>query len=333
MSGNQNANNDLAVNSPPDDAIASISFSPTSNLFVAGSWNKQVRCWDVAQNGQTTPKAYIDHKAPVLCTAWSPDGSRVFSGSCDTTAKMWVLGTNQSGVIAQHAAPIKEIFYSAELNFVVTGSWDKTVKYWDPRTPTQAKATVQLPERCYAMDVKGQLVVVGTADRHVVVYDIRKPTVPFRTMQSPLKFQSRCLAAFPDASGFALGSIEGRVAIQHVEEKNSAKNFAFKCHRHSNEVYAVNSIAFHPRYGTFATAGSDGVYTFWDKDSKQRLKLFNRMDQSITCSAFNRDGSIYAYAVCYDWSKGIEYYDKRKPNSIYLHAVQDGEIVPRKKSR
>lgn len=63
-------------------------------------------------------------------------------------------------------------------------------------------------------------------------------------------------------------------------------------------MYAVNNICFHPRYGTFATAGSDGVYTFWDKDSKQRLKLFNRMDQSITSASFNRDGNIYAYAVC-----------------------------------
>ena len=36
------------------------------------------------------------------------------------------------------------------------------------------------------------------------------------------------------------------------------------------------------RYGlgqvhhTFATAGSDGAFNFWDKDSKQRLKVFSR---------------------------------------------------------
>ena len=27
------------------------------------------------------------------------------------------------------------------------------------------------------------------------------------------------------------------------------------------------------RYGTFVTAGSDGAFNFWDKDSKQRLKV------------------------------------------------------------
>lgn len=28
-------------------------------------------------------------------------------------------------------------------------------------------------------------------------------------------------------------------------------------------------------HGTFATAGSDGAFNFWDKDSKQRLKVFS----------------------------------------------------------
>nr|GMC83282.1 Protein RAE1 [Ipomoea batatas] len=26
-------------------------------------------------------------------------------------------------------------------------------------------------------------------------------------------------------------------------------------------------------HGTFATSGSDGAFNFWDKDSKQRLKV------------------------------------------------------------
>lgn len=91
---------------------------------------------------------------------------------------------------------------------------------------------------------------------------------------------------------------------------------------------AVNSLAFH-RYGTFATAGSDGAYTFWDKDSKQRLKHFHRNPNPISAASFNRDGTIYAYAVSYDWSKGHEYYDKSKPNKIYLHAVNDSEIKQR----
>lgn len=44
-----------------------------------------------------------------------------------------------------------------------------------------------------------------------------------------------------------VGSIEGRVAVHHVEDALQGKNFTFKCHRDGNDIYSVNSIAFHPQ--------------------------------------------------------------------------------------
>lgn len=38
-------------------------------------------------------------------------------------------------------------------------------------------------------------------------------------MASPLKWQTRVVACFPSANGFAVGSVEGRVAIQYIDEK------------------------------------------------------------------------------------------------------------------
>lgn len=253
----------------------------------------------------------------------------VYSGSCDKTAKAWHLASNKSITIAKHEAPIKEIFYIPDPAMVVTGSWDKTVKFWDPRTPAAPKGSLTMPERVYTMDVRFPLMVVGTAERHIHVYDVRKPQRPYKEMQSLLKMQTRTVATFLDMSGFAVGSIEGRVAIQHIDDKNKDKNFTFKCHRqgHDNkELFAVNSIAFHPKYGTFATVGSDGVCYYWDKDSKQQLKRFERYDAPITCGQFNRDGSIYAFAVNYDWSRGAEAAKQYKPPQIMLHAVKDKEI-------
>lgn len=53
-------------------------------------------------------------------------------------------------------------------------------------------------------------------------------------------------------------------------------------------MYAVNSMSFHPQFGTFVTAGSDGAYNFWDKDSKQRLKAMAKCSMPIPCGDFNR---------------------------------------------
>ena len=59
-------------------------------------------------------------------------------------------------------------------------------------------------------------------------------------MESPLKYQHRCISIFRDKkstpTGFALGSVEGRVAIQYVNTTNPKDNFTFKCHRSNGAV-------------------------------------------------------------------------------------------------
>ena len=46
-----------------------------------------------------------------------------------------------------------------------------------------------------------------------------------------------------------------------------SKNFVFKCHRDGSNVHSVNSIDFH-HYGSFCTAGSDGTFSWWDKEAR-----------------------------------------------------------------
>ena len=317
--------------SAASDGISDLSFSPTANFLVASSWSGQVLCWDVQSNGQAIPKAAINMEKPVLTTAWSGDGSAVFAGGCDNTVKMWNLGTNQQQQVAQHDAPVRHCSFIPQMNMLVTGSWDKTLKYWDLRSPNPVH-TQQLPERVYALDCMHPLLVVGTANREILVFNLQQPQQVFKQLNSPLKYQTRCISCFPDATGYLIGSVEGRVAVHHVDDSLQSKNFTFKCHRDGSDVYAVNSISFHPQFHTFSTAGSDGAYNFWDKDSKQRLKAFSKSVAPIPCGTFNRDGSIYAYAVSYDWSRGAgEHNPATAKNYILLHAPVESEVKGRQR--
>ena len=95
---------DIEVASSPDDSIGCLSFSPPTlpgNFLIAGSWANDVHCWEVKDSGQTIPKAQQMHLGPVLDVCWSDDGSKVFTASCDKTAKMWDLNSNQAIQIAQ----------------------------------------------------------------------------------------------------------------------------------------------------------------------------------------------------------------------------------------
>lgn len=111
-------------------------------------------------------------------------------------------------------------------------------------------------------------------------------------------------------------------------------NFSFKCHRdpvvnNVVNVHAVNDISFHPVHGTFSTAGSDGTFHFWDKDAKHRLKGYPNVGGSITATTFNKSGSIFAYAISYDWSKGFQHNTQNYPIKVMLHPVNNDECKPR----
>ncbi|KAG0306521.1 hypothetical protein BGZ98_002201 [Dissophora globulifera] len=329
---------DLEVQQPPTDGISEIQFSSQADLLAVSSWDTSLRIYEIHANGSSEIKANYAHGAPVLCCAWTKDGTKVASGGADNIAKQFDIATGQSTQIAQHDAPIKEVRWVDGPNpILATGSWDKTVKYWDTRQSTPI-STIQLPERLYAMDSVFPILVTGTADRQITIYNLNNPTTPFKTVTNPLKWQTRTISCFPKGNGFGVGSIEGRVAMQYVEDKDASLNFTFRCHREGGQtprddftVYSVNCINWHPVFGSFSTAGSDGQFAFWDRDARQKLKSFPKVGGPIASSCFNRSGTIFAYAISYEWNKGHAGAQQPIPNKIMLHSVNEVDAKPRRR--
>lgn len=67
---------DVALNSPPDDSVSDLSFSPQSDHLAVASWDKKVRIYQITQNGGSEGKAFFEHDAPVLSCHWSPVSPR-----------------------------------------------------------------------------------------------------------------------------------------------------------------------------------------------------------------------------------------------------------------
>jgi WD40 repeat protein len=157
---------------------------------------------------------------------------------------------------------------STSTPLIASAGWDSQFHLWDLRQQTPV-STVKLPGKAFSMDfdpVNGR-VVVATSGRRTCFFDVRQPaSTVLDSMvlerESSLKYQTRCVRFFPDGNAIAVGSVEGRVAVEFLDElglpTGGKKKYAFKCHRSGDLVYPVNCIEFHPRYGTFATGGCDG---------------------------------------------------------------------------
>lgn len=131
---------------------------------------------------------------------------------------------------------------------------------------------------------------------------------PWQRRESSLKFMIRAVDCMPNDEGYASSSIEGRVAVEWFDPstESQARKYAFKCHRQPDDdvdvVYPVNSIAFHPVHGTFATGGGDGVVAIWDAIAKRRIRIYPKLASSIAAMSFSSNGKILATAI----SPGME---------------------------
>lgn len=102
-----------------------------------------------------------------------------------------------------------------QAGLVVSGSWDETLKVWDARSHHACTSTVALPDRAYTMALSGNRVLVGTAGRHVWIFDLRKMDTPLQKRISNLKFQTRCLRAFPDQTSILPFLLPHRIIAEY----------------------------------------------------------------------------------------------------------------------
>eukprot|EP00879_Flechtneria_rotunda_P018537 GHRR01019450.1.p1 GENE.GHRR01019450.1~~GHRR01019450.1.p1 ORF type:complete len:276 (+),score=52.45 GHRR01019450.1:177-1004(+) len=262
------------VAQPPTDGITRVRWSRAERLLTT-SWDQTVRMYD--RTG--TPQSAIKLEAPLL-DGCLQDDTTAFVGQLDGGVSRIDLNTRQVVHTGSHSDGVKCTEWLETKGLLATASWDCSLCYWDPRASAHSPAVlrVMLPGKAYSLTATNTHIIAATSGRHVHIYNLNRLDVleqPPR--ESSLKYQTRCVAAFSGSPNFALGSVEGRVAMEVLDPSPAAqeRKFAFKCHRRTEEgvdvVFPVNAIAHHPGYGTFATGGGDGVANIWDGNNKKRL--------------------------------------------------------------
>ena len=75
--------------------------------------------------------AKLQHNGSVYEVAFSPDGSRLATGSDDSTARIWDAETGKELQRLEHDSSVNALAFSPDGSRLATGSDDSTARIWD----------------------------------------------------------------------------------------------------------------------------------------------------------------------------------------------------------
>ncbi|KAG8961625.1 hypothetical protein FRC03_005135 [Tulasnella sp. 419] len=159
--------------------VLCVAFSPDGRFLATGLDTGQITTWNATAGSKVG--IFTGHISRVTSLAVSPDGSRLFSGSYDTTAVVWDMGsgwenpeeTNYS-TKSVHTGAVHIVAFSSDGNKLVSSAADHVVALWDIRGHAlihtlrgHSKSVTAL-----AFSTDGECIASGSGDRRIIVWDV-----------------------------------------------------------------------------------------------------------------------------------------------------------------
>lgn len=162
------------------------------------------------------------HASRALYVAFSPDGSRVLTGSDDSTAKLRDAQTGEE----IRTFPGHAVAFSPDGTQVLTGSDDKTAKLWDIETGEEIRTFSGHADRVesVAFSPDGSQVLTGSSDDTAKLWDTQTAQ-EFRTFSGHIRVEQpmvetgmTSVSFSPDGTRVLTGSDDGTARIWDISD-------------------------------------------------------------------------------------------------------------------
>jgi len=296
---------DAALTQARDDAEAMRKQLATSNVLLAqAAWDSNnpvvarerleavppdLRRWEwhyLTRQYQGGIFTLNGHTGWVMGVAFSPDGTRLATGSADQTARLWDARTAQFLLeLKGHTGWVTSVAFSPDGTRLATASSDKTARLWDARTGQLLREfkghTEGLSNVAFSPD--GTRLATASGDDTVRLWDAR-------TGQQLLECKGHTtlivmsVTFSPDGTRLAAAlGFTGRVRLWDARTGQLLLECKGPCQ--------VWDVAFSPDGTRLATANQDQTVRLWDARTGQLLRECKGHADIVWSVSFNPDGT------------------------------------------
>lgn len=217
-------NHEFVLSDRSSDGVTAVRFGGAGgNKLAVSSWDTVLRVYDPVSGGEKSLLGEVKHQVPLLDVVWV-DAGRLAAAGADGNVTLVDLEGGRPQCVGQHEMAVKSLAVAQEQGLLFSGSFDRSVKAFDLRSASAEVQTYAVAEKVLTMDCRDHTLIVGATQRSVLVYDVRSMAKPVADRKSSLAYQTRSIKIFPDATGYALACIEGRVAIEYFHQTAKKTN-------------------------------------------------------------------------------------------------------------
>ena len=280
------------------DGLRAVAYNPSGTLIATAGQDRTIRLWDAA-TGRTV-RVLHGHAARIKSLEFSPDGSRLASGSIyDHTIRVWDVSAESDARVLPHEMFVYPAAISPDGARIATGDWDGFVHLWDAAS---GAAIASLPSQSHYHSIVHDLAFSPDGSLLAAAHYNWDKYTP--------SGQGACwITVFDAATGEAVARITTSSHVHALAFDPRGGYLAGGILKHGVKLWALGSfdevrhcgiagtsLTYSPDGRVIAASGPDRSILFLNSDTLELLSRLPGHDAQVNGLAFNPDGSRLASA-------------------------------------
>jgi WD40 repeat protein len=228
------------------------------------------------------------HTEDVWCVKWSPDGSKIASGSCDNTIKIWDgISGDLLKTITGHNNCVRSIDWSPDGSKVASASYDKTIKIWDTQSWNLIMTITGHSNEVKGVNwsPNGSKIASCSSDKTIKIWNSSNGNL-IATLAGHGNYV-QCVNWSPDGLKLASGSMDNTIKVWDA----IADTLIYTIKGHTLYVEDVN---WSPNGKKIVSGSQDDNIKVWDAATGNLLVMMSEQTMPVNSVNWSPDGNRIA---------------------------------------